>query len=353
MKYKIKEIGIDTRNLDTTFSSGFLEEKNLVTSPASGNDYILEPVFPEEGRLIVVMEKDINPSLLLYHLQVLHRERADVVLVDPKTKYLDDYIYLKEEAGFIVSLGLWMPENGGEIINFPYKQLGSIGIKISPLNFDLDILRYAEHTGLEVIGFCDDSNNLPHAFDLSFYGRYCNTVILEYDNYYGDKKSYLENLVNLEAPKEVEMTKTVKKKGKLEIGVSLKLGEDLILQCPERTITTHPEETVFGLGKAIENVPAQGEPEDEFEETVLELWNEIEGKEGYTREELSDLVRYLSVSFIRGSYNIGKISRYAFVIVAKKTGKKKKDVMYKNYLFYIKENKDLYLRNLQNTEETT
>lgn len=343
MKYKIKEIGLDTRNLETIFP-GTVETKNIVTSPASGNDYILEPGFPEEGRLIVVMEKDTNPSLLLYHLQVLHRGRADVVLVDPETKYLDDYIYLKEEAGFIVSLGLWMPESGSDVVEFPYKQIGSIGIKISPLNFDLDTLRYAEHTGLEVIGFCDDSNNLPHAFDLSFYGRYCNTVILEYDNYYGDKKNYLENLVNLEAPKEVEMTKTVKKKGKLEIGVSLKLEEDLILQCPERTITTHPEETVFGLGKAIENVPAQGEPEDDFEETVLKLWNEIEGKEGYTREELSDLVRYLSVSFIKGSYNIGKISRYAFVIVVRK--KKKKDTVYRNYLFYIKENKDLYLKNI-------
>ena len=44
MKYKIKEIGLDTRNLDTT---EFLEAKTLVTSPASGNDYILEPSFPE------------------------------------------------------------------------------------------------------------------------------------------------------------------------------------------------------------------------------------------------------------------------------------------------------------------
>lgn len=342
MMYTIKETGIDTRNMDTLFP-GTIKPETIVTSVIPGNDYVLEPGFPTSGRLIVVVEKDINPSFLLYHLQALHRDKADIVLLNPHTKYLDDYIFLKDEAGYISSLGLYLPENGGEIINFPYKNISAVGINISPLNFDMDIIKYTEEEGIELIGFYDNPLDLPLTFNLSFYARYCKTVILDYTPDYPERIEYLEALIDKESPGELEMRRTIKQEGKLDIGVSLKLQDDLIIQCPDKNTILNPEETVFGLGKYIEKTPEKREPETEFEINVLTLWNGIHEKESYTREELTDMIRYLSVGFLNDrKYNIGKLGRWSFVIVVRE---KKK--IYRNYLFYIKENKELYLQNLQ------
>jgi hypothetical protein len=161
--------------------------------------------------------------------------------------------------------------------------------------------------------------------------------------YNPERITYLQDLRDLEAPVEVEMTKSVNKKGKLSIYASLKINENLIIPCTDSETIISPEEVVFGLGKEIEKIE---EPEeyDEFQELVLELWRGLqEKKDTYSREELIDFMRYRSVALTDKSYNLGFLSRYAFVLVIRERKK-----IYKNYLFYVNENKKFYIQNLKN-----
>jgi len=341
MKYKVKSTGIDTRNYKSIFPD--INPDYIITSPMSGNDYILEPgIDDDSGKLVVIMEKDPDPSILLYHLQAIHRSAAEIVLLEQDTKYLDDYMYLRE-TGYIRELGYYLPADISGLIRDTW--VSAVGIKIDPLHFDLDLIRYAEEKGIILFGFPDfDNNNLPDTFNLSFYGRYCDCVVT--GGYNPERLSYLQDLRDLEAPVEVEMTKSVNKKGKLSIYASLKIEEDLIIPCTDPETIISPEEVVFGLGKEIEKIE---EPEeyDEFQELVLELWRGLqEKKDTYSREELIDFMRYRSVTLIDKSYNLGFLSRYAFVLVVRESKKKK---IYKNYLFYVSENRKFYIRNLKNT----
>lgn len=339
MKYKVKSTGIDTRNYKSIFPD--INPDYIITSPMSGNDYILEPgIDDDSGKLVVIMEKDPDPSILLYHLQALHRSAAEIVLLEQTTKYLDDYMYLRE-TGYIKELGYYLPADISGLIKDTW--VSAVGIKIDPLHFDLDLLKYAEEKGITLFGFSDFDNNLPDTFNLSFYGRYCDCVVTE--GYSPERISYLQGLRDLEAPVEVEMTKSVNKKGKLSIYASLKINENLIIPCTDLETIINPEEVVFGLGKEIEKIE---EPEeyDEFQELVLELWRGLqEKKHTYSREELIDLMRYRSVALIDKSYNLGFLSRYAFVLVIRESKKKK---IYKNYLFYVSEDRKFYIRNLKN-----
>lgn len=342
MKYKIKDAGIDVRNYDSIFPD-LGEISNFVTSPNSGNDYILEPGIDDEGDLIVTMEKDSDPSLLLYHLQAIHRPAAEIVLIEQGSKYLSDYKFLKD-SGYIEKLGYYLPADISSLINEEDDQIEVLGVKFDPLHFNMELIKYAENKGIKLIGFPDFNNTtLPHTFILSFYSRYCDCVIVDSDI---NKLEYLEELIkyDYEAPKEVEMTKSVDKKGKLNIFSSIKLGEDIIIPLSDIKTIINPGEVIFGLGKEIENIKEEENP-NKFEEIILNLWEGLKAeRDKFSREELIDLIRYRTTGLITKRYNLGALSRYSFILVIRESKK-----VCSNYLFYIDENKNFYIRNLKNT----
>lgn len=351
MKNQILDRGLDTRNIVTGFPV-VINPNFVVTSPCRGNDYIIEPGFPKQGKatLVIVMEEDIDPSIILYHLQALHRDTADIVLAPKGTKYIEDYKFLREEAGYIDRLGIYMPETMKDIEDFGFEP-ECLGLTMSPLNFNYDFIKYQEKRELEddetvlIFGFPDqDTIELPESYKLTFYSRYCDGVALNYNQYYTERLDFLGFLIGGESIPEVELSKNVKKKSKMVVGTSLKLGDDLIIPCPEPEFLANPEEIVYGLGKTIEKIPEQKEEGlGELEKTAYALWECME-TEKYSREELIDYLRYRIVSLLEHKYNLGYLTRCAFVLALRK---KKKDI--ENYLFYVDENKKLFVCNLKNT----
>jgi len=348
MKNEIVDLGLDTRNIVTGFPN-IKDPDFIITSPCRGNDYIIEPGFPKKPTLIIVMEEDIEPGIILYHLQALHKEEADIVLAPKGTKYIDDYRFLREEAGYIGSLGIYMPETIKDIEEFGYEP-ECLGLTMNPLNFNYDFLKYKERMELEkdkiiqILGFPDQDIILPDSYKLTFYSRYCSGVALNYNNNYTERINFLSYLIGADTVPEVELTKSVKKKGSLNIGTSLKLGEDLIIPCPESDFLANPEEIVYGLGKVIEKIPDQKEEDlGEIEKLAYSLWESME-TERYGREELIDYIRYRIVSLIDYKYNIGYLTRCALILAIQK----KKKVI-ENYLFYVGEDKNFFVCNLKNT----
>ena len=336
-KYKIEKVGINTTGYDSVFPD--VETKVIMTSIESINDFILEPTIPSSYELIVNCD---SPDNLLYHLNTLHREFADIVLVD---KVNEDYLFLKE-GGFTFELGLNEPKSVGEIKKA--EGISWISLKLGPLNFDYEIIKYCEKSGIKIIGLYDENTNIPLTFNLSFYARYCNIVLLPFSQDFNNQQDYLLSLINLDSPEQLEMTKSIHKPNnhKLGIGVSLKLEDNLIIPCPEETTLLYPEEVVFCLGGFEDECPDINTPQDEVEETAYKLWNSLDKDGINSREGLLNRFRYSMVSLIDKPYNIGKISKYAIVFLIKE---KKHEV--KNYLAFINKNGDLYFSKLQNAEE--
>ena len=337
MKYKIEKTGIDTTGYDSIFPN--VETGVVMIDIESGNDYILEPTLPEKYDLIVSSE---TPLTFLHHLKTIHRERADIVLV--KGVINDDFKYLKE-TGYITQLGLHYPSCVENIMSS--EGISWISMKLSPLNFDLGMIKYCEDKGIGIIGVIEDKIDYPETFNLSFYARYCNIVLLPISSNFMDRQEYLLDLVGKDSPKEVEMKKSVHKNGKLNIGVSLKINEDLIIPCPSNNTLLYPSEAVFCLGGFIEKTPKQDPEEyDELEKLVYNLWESTYKDTTFDRSKLLNIFRYRISDILDKPYNIGRISDYAVVFVIKY---KKKDI--RNYLLFIKEDNSLYFSKLKNTEE--
>jgi len=332
-KYKIEKVGVNTIGYDSIYPD--IDTRVIMTDIKSANDFILEPTFPSSSELIVKCDHAVN---LLYHLKVLHRSSADIVLVD---KVDDDYKFLNEN-GYITELGLNEPKDVKEIKEA--EGISWISLRLGPLNFNYEIIKYCEKSGIKIIGLYDDNKNIPLTFNLSFYARYCDIVLLPVSQDFKDRQEYLLELVSLDSPNQVEMTKSVHKSGNIEIGVSLKLRDDLIIPCPEINTLLYPEEVVFCLGGYVDECPNKEEPVDEFEVIANNTWNSL-NKEG-TREELLNRFRYSITSLIDKSYNIGKISKYAIVYVIRY---KKKDI--RSYVVFINKDNDLYISKIENTEE--
>lgn len=335
MKYKIEKTGVDTTGYESIFPCN-IDTRVIMIDMKSGNDFILEPTLPEKYELIVNCD---NPTNLLYHLNTIHKEQADIVLVDEIT---EDYLFL-QEGGYIMGLGLQYPESVEKVMKSEH--VSWISLRLSPLDFDLGMIKYCEEAGIGIIGIVEDTDDLPETFNLSFYSRYCNIVLLPISDRFIDKQEYLLGLIGQESPKEVEMTKSVHKPGgKMEIGVSLKINDDLIIPCPSPRVLLDPSETVFCFGGWEEKAP-EHKPENEFEKVVYNFWDSME-KDGLSRGELLNLLRYRIASFIDKPYNIGKISEYAIVFVIRF---KKKDIQ--NYILFITKDNNMYFSNLKNTED--
>jgi len=342
MRNKVYRVGVDTRNMFNVFPE--IEPDVIVTSPTPGNDFLIEPTLPRENEIIVVMDKDISPSEFLYHSQLLGRGRIDTVLLTPDTTHLEDYIFLKEQTNNIGRLGIYLPEStnlGKQILGI----IDCVGIEIGPLNFDLELIEKCEEYGQEIIGFCDlRKYEYPDAYNLSFYGRYCHTLILNYNERYESRVGYIKDLIDKEGFNEVELDKTVKKDGNIKIGMSIKLRDDLIIPYTDLDVIASPEEVMFSIGRDYELVPKDIIARDKLEEAVDNFWEALEGKEKMSREEKIDTLRYVITSFIDTGYNIGRISRYALVFIVKR-GK----TIFDNYLLYVSENGEIFFRNLKNT----
>ena len=329
--YKIEKAGIDTTGYDSVLVG--IDTGVIMTDTKSGNDYILEPTIPEDAKIIVKCDK---PENLLYHLTTIHRTSADIVLTE---EINEDYLFLHEN-GYATQLGLLYPESVEKVMKS--EGISWISLRLSPLDFDLGMIKYCEEVGIKIIGVIEDTY-LPETFNLSFYSRYCDIVLLPPSQNFMDRQEYLLSLVGQESPKEVEMTKSIHKPGKVDIGVSLKINDQLIIPCPSKTVLLDPAETVFCFGGFIEKTPTL-EPEDELEKAVYNLWEGME-RDGYNREELLNVLRYRISALLDKPYNIGKISEYAVVFVVRYG---RKDI--RNYIMFIKEDCSLFFSNLKNAE---
>lgn len=358
MNYNIEKVGVTTKGMYGLYPTK-LESDFIITSPSFNNDFLIEPTFPEKGEFIVSLNNETDTSVLLYHIQSLHRRYADVVLVDKDNPRLLDLKFLKE-AGTIKKLGLKTPKSLNELRTFNEENgIDFITLSLHPLHFDLNIIRYCALEDIQIIGLCDKvSEDLPLSFNLSFHSRYCEYIVLGYTEDYKFQRNYIMNLIGKECPKEIEMTRSVEKEGTIKIGISLKVSDDIIIPCTENDVLINPEEIVFGFGRTEEKVPKilepqEGGPElDPLENTAYLLFSHIADKDQLSREDITNLLRYRIANYIDYKYNIGRISNYAVIIIVRakdietEEPKKKKEVW--SYLLFITEDKELYFRKLKN-----
>jgi len=346
MKYKLESVGVDTTGYDSIFPP--LDTEVVMIDISSGNDYILEPTLPTDSKLVVKCDKSNKPMNILYHLNTINRKSVDIVLTDELN---EEYLCLQEN-GYISELGLIQPSDVDDKKTFLKKLIENkvswVLIDLDPLNFDYDLIKYCEESGIKIMGTVSE-NYLPDTFNLSFYSRYCNIVFLPITDNFTEKQQYLHYLIGTESPKEVEITKTTKKRGKLNIGVSLKINEDLIIPCPNPRTIMDPEEAVFSFGDFIEKVPEKVE-EDELVSSVINLWENIKRPDkddiSLSRSDLLNELRYRVTTLIDHPYNIGKISEFAVVFVVRYG---KHDM--RNYIMFITKNLNLFFSKLENTSE--
>jgi len=138
---KLEKIGVSVKGIYGVYPRK-LRSDFIMTSPSFNNDFLIETGFPDRAKLIVSLDDKTDIGVLLYHIQALHRRKADCVLVDKSNPHMDDLVFLKE-SGNIVDIGLRKPGSLNELREFNEKYgIGFITLSLHPLHFDINIIKY-------------------------------------------------------------------------------------------------------------------------------------------------------------------------------------------------------------------
>ena len=272
-KFKIQGVGLDTTNLD--YSPGEdMEFDYLYTSILANNeeaiyDYVVQcPGAPLVTRLSFL---DRASEAVGLHLDQIGRRMIDLLLVDAScdfVKYADDLSALVD-FNYVDVIGVYGPKTPERLeeIKTVLPNLKYIGLELSPLNFNYEVVKWARDNEVDIIGFNPfgghisaqgviDSFTVPYL--LEFFGAHTTLGFLSSRDMFSARqdKDYLMKLVDkeMENPKLYNLEKSIYKLYKpikKAIGVSLKLDLNHVLPLGFSDTLFDPSDLDIKFGDAM------------------------------------------------------------------------------------------------------
>ena len=392
-KFKIKNIGIDTTQLD--YSPSENNFSHVHTSISANNDFEINEYIKQKEDSVLITSIDFLDKCdvaIINHLQELEREKINLLLVDAScdlVKYADTLNDLLERD-IIGEIGLKNPNSVDDIKKAmeTLSQLRFVSLDICPLNFNYDIIDWCNKNNIDIIGFnplggyfsyTNIINSFTVPYLLGFAAYYCTIVFLSgRDPLLAEEdRTYLEDLINRESEQTYifELNKNVFKLNKpLKRTISTYLsvlGDNTIYYDNpfslysyyeiQMTLGDKDKDKLINLHKR--------EEKDTLEEAVENYFNEIEVPEDATspgdaisivRPKILDLARieYSDIDgWMVGSFKIDEntyiISAVRKLKVHRFLRKAKTELEKKNYILYYNDvDEDFFFSVIQNTEET-
>ena len=268
-KFKVMGVGIDTTHLDYTPGEEF-DFDYMFTSITANNENVLKGYSPGAPLVTYIDFLDKSDEAINNHLDLLERDKVDLLLVDANCdfkKYVDT-INTSLASETVDSIGIYGPTSIDQVkeIQNVLPNIKYIGLEICPLNFNYELITWAEENGIEIIGFNPfgghisaagiiDSFSVPYL--LGFASTYCALVFLSGRDIVtaGDDRGYITNLIGEETSDIYKLDKSVNKlykPFKKAVGVSLKLDANHTLPLNNQEAIFSPSELVIKLGQAEE-----------------------------------------------------------------------------------------------------
>lgn len=229
-KFKIKGVGLDTTTLDFSPSISINKFDYIHTSLRANNDYLLgeyllrltsdnEANLRHNTPLVVSVDFLDNVEIaLMGHLSELLRESAELILLNPKCNFeeFQETLIRLKDSNIVDNYGIDFPESLEELKNTIdiLKCFGLeakyVSLKISPFEFNKDIIKYCEDNNIVILGFNSFGGHLtaPSLIDsftvpylLEFAAAHSDIVFLSGRDLYNSisNKKYIEFLINKEA----------------------------------------------------------------------------------------------------------------------------------------------------------
>lgn len=343
-KFKIQGVVLDTTSIivpDNLFKLSCSSFDYIMTSIPANNDHVL--------RGLIIMGGGDNSSLITYtdhlgniedtvksHLREIIRDSVDLLLVDLDTADWGNLGGLKEliNGGTVKHLGIRAKSGSQGDLGKVLEWLDKEGVKaefldttICPLEFDLELLEFAEKKGLQIIASNPYGDPLSSArnirafskpYLLSFAAAYGDLVSIgsEYISTHGDIEedeiSYLKKLVGKDTEDRFILKKSMfrpVKEIKQVIHTSIQVDNDDLVPYANPEYLTSPEYLNFKLGSWNEDVKFPDSPKDEI--VNLEDLDKLASSE--LEQDLQRYVGLLSFPDDAGKNSKFAIARYKIV----------------------------------------
>ena len=312
-KFKIQGVGLDTTKLD--YSPGEeMEFDYLYTSILANNEEaIYDYVSRCSGSPLVTRLSflDRSSEAIGLHLDQLGRATVDLLLVDASCdfiKYADDLSSLVDYK-YVDVIGVYGPETPERLdeIKTVLPNLKYIGLELSPLNFNYEVVKWAKDNGVDIVGFNPfggnisaqgmiDSFTVPYL--LEFFGTHTTLGFLSSRDMFSARqdKDYLEKLIgrDIENPKLYNLEKSMYKLYKpikKAIGVSLKLDLNHTLPLGFSDSLFDPSDLDIRFGEALTETRDLDVVVGGIEDEVYEYYREFKTPED-TESDLAILALF-------------------------------------------------------------
>lgn len=227
--FKIQGVGLDTTALDFSPDSDGNSFDYIFTSILANNELMIKDYvnYNTASPLITYINYlDRADDAINKHLDLLERDIVDLLLVDAScdfVKYSDTLSLLVDNKAVDV-IGVYGPKSVERLkeIKEVLPTLKYIGLEICPLEFDHDIVSWAQENGVEILGFNPfggyavsslviDSFTVPYL--LGFAANYSTLVFLSSRDTYLSSidRDYLTSLIGKESSSIYELDKTIHK----------------------------------------------------------------------------------------------------------------------------------------------
>lgn len=309
-KFKVSSVALDISTNDGALISSLFKPEYIVTSISANNDCRIGEEasrFSKTSKLIVKADfSDSLEEILLYHLDELSWFKADIVLLSPDIKWES----LPSSSPIIGEFGVDNPsstERLDEIMKI--RKISYVGLPISPLNYNYEVLEWCKSNNVKVIGFNPLGGHLSaqrdiEAFTVPYLLKFCSAncdilVLSGRDNY----KTYRDfnYLVSEVFDHPVDLGKFTMGKSifkpvkeiKKAIYTSLQLDEEgLAIVDYDDPSSIYPEIS-FSIGKKQDKIPTKSGSDLEKQLEVLHIPSDV--SEESTR---SAIIRYKAKEFL-------------------------------------------------------
>ena len=270
-KFKVMGVGIDTTHLDYTPGEEF-DFDYIFTSITANNESVLRDYSPGASLITYIDFLDKSDEAINNHLDLLGKDSIDLLLIDANCnfkKYVDT-VNSSLVSGAVESVGIYGPTSIDQVkeIQEVLPNLKYIGLEICPLNFNYELITWAQENNIDIIGFNPfgghisaagmiDSFSAPYL--LGFASTYCTLVFLSGRDVFtaADDRGYIVNLIDQETSDIYKLDKSVNnlyKPFKRAVGVSIKLDSNHVLPLNNQRAIFAPSDLDIKLGEAVEDV---------------------------------------------------------------------------------------------------
>lgn len=325
--FKIQGVGIDLTNVSysPSYLEGITSDLYFFTNPGSNNDYVVSDFVKSHPECPLITSIDfLDEYLLREHLNILGRDKTDLLLINSSCDILGEIDLVKELSllvtdnnvgiKFIGSTSTEHLEEIKSVVDFKYLMLD-----FCPLNFNYSVIKWCESNNVKIIGsnpfggklssqVVIDAFTVPYL--LNFSSNYSELVVLSgRDLYYlGEEVRYLVNLIGTESSPRYILKKSVNKLVKplkKMVGVSIKVDDNTIIPYDYPEMIYSEADLDISLGAATLKISDSISNE---EEEIREYIDSLQIPINIDDKNLLSLVRYRILEYMKANFIESNIS---------------------------------------------